>query len=673
MFFAQYSIADCGYVCIAALLTHFNQHAQVHTVKAFVGTTERGLTISQLNAALRKVGAETTAIAFDSSRAECYPCPGVVLLRNGHYLALLRRSGDMFSVHDPLVGERLLGVKHFELDSLAYGIEVKDIAKSNLPPSKSADAFLKSVKNQLKTRLGIQVLLLGAIAQSLVLVLPLLTQKAVDTLLPVQPQSDFSLAAIAFVLIALIGNWASVISGVGNRIVSNRSSLAVGSTVFDQLAAKDTDWFQSRPPSYAQSQYRALTSIQQYYGELPSQAISMVLFASVGMIAVIFLSPWLMVPSIVGILISAGLDRFFRYPQQKNTARMLQETNTLTIFFNDIVSQAPLFSRFGSLKRARARFRRRIRRSSEIQLGMTKLNGIRSAIGSLFSTLENLIFVCIASYFVKTENYSLGTFVAAGLYKDQLATALSMLFRAQQQYALLQPQRQQMAELLSVETADPSSELKVVEGRLAVRGVAFRYGSLDPWVLQGVTLDLEPGRFMLVNGPSGSGKSTLLKLICGAAQPTRGSIYIDGKPVQRFMNGVGAVLQTDRLITDTIRENILMFRRSPSVVEIDAEIWKVLELVGLSDFVQSLPMGLNTGVGENMTGLSGGQRQKVLLARALLFSPKILILDEATSSLDVESEAAFFSKTRALGISLIVSSHRPEVWRLADTSFSLRG
>jgi ATP-binding cassette subfamily B protein RaxB len=671
LFFAQYSIADCGYVCIAALLTHFKQQAEVHTVKAFVGTTERGLTLSQLNAALRKVGADTTAIAFDPSRSECFPCPGVVLLRNGHYLALLSRSGDVFSVHDPLVGERLLGVKHFEFDSPAFGIEVRGISKSNLPNTNSPDTFLKSVKNQIKTRLGIQVLLLGAIAQSLVLILPLLTQRAVDSLLPAQPQSDFSMAALAFVLIALIGNWASVVSGVGNRIVSNRSSLSVGSTVFDQLATKGTDWFQSRPASYAQSQYRALTSIQQYYGELPSQAISMVLFAIVGIIAVIYLSPWLMLPSIVGILISAGLDRAFRYPQQRNTASMLQETNTLTIFFNDVVSQVPLFVRFGSLKRARARYRRRIRRSSEIQLGMTRLNGIRSAIGSLFSTLENLIFVCLASYFVKTENYSLGTFVAAGLYKDQLATALSMLFRARQQYALLQPQRQQMAELLSVEAPRPAPELKVTEGRLTVREVDFRYGSLDPWVLRGVTLDIEQGSFMLVNGPSGSGKSTLLKLICGAAEPTSGSICIDGKPVQRFMNGLGAVLQTDRLITDTVRENILMFRRRNSGSEVDTDIWNVLELVGLADFVQSLPMGLNTGIGENMTGLSGGQRQKILLARALLFSPKILVLDEATSSLDVESEATFFSKTRDLGMTLVVSSHRPEVWRLADSSFNL--
>jgi ABC-type bacteriocin/lantibiotic exporter with double-glycine peptidase domain len=137
------------------------------------------------------------------------------------------------------------------------------------------------------------------------------------------------------------------------------------------------------------------------------------------------------------------------------------------------------------------------------------------------------------------------------------------------------------------------------------------------------------------------------------------------------MNGLGAVLQTDRLITDTVRENILMFRRRNSGSEVDTDIWNVLELVGLADFVQSLPMGLNTGIGENMTGLSGGQRQKILLARALLFSPKILVLDEATSSLDVESEATFFSKTRDLGMTLVVSSHRPEVWRLADSSFNL--
>jgi ABC-type bacteriocin/lantibiotic exporter with double-glycine peptidase domain len=128
------------------------------------------------------------------------------------------------------------------------------------------------------------------------------------------------------------------------------------------------------------------------------------------------------------------------------------------------------------------------------------------------------------------------------------------------------------------------------------------------------------------------------------------------------MEGFAAVLQGDRLITGTIRENIALFRKDASGEMIDA----ALRTAEIHDWVSTLPMGLNTMVAESMTGLSGGQKQRLLIARAALRRSRVILLDEATASLEVEIEARILSNLRATGAGLIIIAHRPEVWAFAD-------
>lgn len=190
---------------------------------------------------------------------------------------------------------------------------------------------------------------------------------------------------------------------------------------------------------------------------------------------------------------------------------------------------------------------------------------------------------------------------------------------------------------------------------------------MDPWVLKDVNLDVVPGECVLLKGVSGAGKTTLIRLLCGNALPERGEVSIDTWPPTSALSSIAAVLQTDRLITGSIRDNVSFFR----TVSSDEDLFNALKLVGLEAFVRALPMQLDTPVGEMLTGLSGGQKQRLLLARAALKSPKLLVLDEATSSLDVEGEALILAGLKKLGMTLIISSHRPEVWRYADKIYEL--
>lgn len=668
---SQHSIADCGYACIATLLKHFKVPSPVHTVKAFVGSTERGLSIAQLHTAFQKVGAASTAIAFDRQRASAYPCPGVVLLKRGHYVVLTKRRGNKFKVFDPAIGWLTLHVKHFELDEVALGIEVTGVAKRVLPLESSVSPFWSIALSQAFTRLGARVLLLGLIAQAMMLAIPLLTQQSVDAVLPGKVLSGLSMMAVAFVLISVIGHISSLVASIGNRIISKRLALALVGNIFDRLANKNIDWFQARSTGYAYTQYQAITSLQQFYGEITYRVLSTLLMGTVGIAAMFYISPWLIIPGLVSMVLNSLLDWAYRAPLQSNSAKTIQVQTEQRAFFYDVMSQLPMLLRLGSLWRGRARLRRRVREAADTQLSNARLNASRSAISGVLSTVEKLVFVCLAGYFVKTENYSLGVFVAAGLYKDQFANALSALFQLWQQHALLEPQREQLAELMAETPLTKHDTGEVMAGNLDIEKVSFRYGTLDGFVLKNASLHVRAGECIVLKGPSGAGKTTIVKLICGASAPNEGRVMIDGKQVAPGIRGLGAVLQTDRLITDTIRENVLLFR-SGIQSNHDDDVYSALKLVGLEDFVRGLPMQLNTGIGEGMTGLSSGQRQRIILARALIGNPKMLVFDEATSSLDVEGEAALLARLRLLGVTLILCSHRPEVWKFADRVFDMR-
>jgi len=179
-------------------------------------------------------------------------------------------------------------------------------------------------------------------------------------------------------------------------------------------------------------------------------------------------------------------------------------------------------------------------------------------------------------------------------------------------------------------------------GAIELRGLGFRYGGAEaPAILDGITLSVEPGENVAIVGRSGSGKTTLMKLLAGLLEPTDGAILYDGLELRTLdyrslRRQVGFVLQESYLFDGTIAENI-SFGDSP--LDMERIVWAA-RAANAHEFVHRLPLGYDTRVGETGMRLSGGQQQRIAIARALYHRPPILLFDEATSSLDTESERA---------------------------------
>jgi ABC-type bacteriocin/lantibiotic exporter with double-glycine peptidase domain len=219
----------------------------------------------------------------------------------------------------------------------------------------------------------------------------------------------------------------------------------------------------------------------------------------------------------------------------------------------------------------------------------------------------------------------------------------------------------------AIESSEEQKSPGELSGALELSRVTFRYLPSGPPVLDDVTIRLARGEYVAIVGPSGSGKSTLFRLLLGFEQPESGAIFFDGKAVDTLdISGVrrqiGVVLQNSRLMTGSIYENIC-----GGAIQLPmSEVWEAARLAGLDADIQAMPMGMHTAISEGVSTLSGGQRQRLMIARALIRRPRILLFDEATSALDNQTQSIVSASLARLNVTRIIIAHRLSTIQHAD-------
>jgi NHLM bacteriocin system ABC transporter ATP-binding protein len=283
-----------------------------------------------------------------------------------------------------------------------------------------------------------------------------------------------------------------------------------------------------------------------------------------------------------------------------------------------------------------------------------------------FASLSTLLFFALAVE--RGEHMPAATFLAASAAFGQFQASLlslGLLFSSTQTIRMLFERARPILEAVpEVEAgqADPGE----ISGQIELSHISYRYHEDSPLVLDDISMAIEPGAFVAIVGPSGSGKSTLLRLLLKFEIPLSGAIYYDGQDlaglnVDAVRRQVGVVLQNGKLMPGTIYSNIVGALPLPLETA-----WEAARMAGLGEYIASLPMGMQTVVSEGGSTFSGGQRQRLMIARAIVARPRILLFDEATSALDSETQAVVSKNLESMQSTRIVIAHRLSTIAQAD-------
>jgi len=316
-----------------------------------------------------------------------------------------------------------------------------------------------------------------------------------------------------------------------------------------------------------------------------------------------------------------------------------------------------------------------------------KRRGIRlEVIGALFgasswTSFQIVMLVCLmfTSILAFKKEISIGDVVMFQSFFAMIVGAVNLILNSYPDLARGFESIRSIGEILEspdVERNEGKFRVSSLEGHFVFENVSYTYDHSDRPAVAGISLDIRPGESVAFVGESGSGKSTLMNLVIGFRKPTAGRIMIDGKNItdldlRTYRHFLAVVPQTTLLFSGSVRENIVYGLNGID----DKKIQEILDAANASEFVSKLPFGLETTLGEHGARLSGGQKQRIAIARALIRDPRVIVLDEATSSLDVVSESLIQEAVRRLieGRTTFIVAHRLSTIRDADRIVVMKG
>lgn len=526
----------------------------------------------------------------------------------------------------------------------------KPASDDEVGDARRAFGFRWFVPELLKHRAIWRDVLLASLAiQLMALATPLFTQVVIDKVVvhhTINTLIVIGVAMAVFMIFSAIMSWVRqyLILHTGNRI-----DAVLGSKVFEHLVKLPLRYYEHRPTGVVVARVLGVEQIREFlasaavtlildcpflliflgimfYYSVPLTLVSLAILGLIGVVSMV-VAPMLRDRLNQQFLLGARNQAFLtEYISGMETLKSLQMEPQLKNRFGDLLATY-----------MDAGFKTR-------QLGNTY-----STVANLLEQLMTLAILCYGAYLVMNNaQFTIGMLVAFQMFAGRLSQPVLRLVGLWQQFQQANISVQRLGDLMNA-PAEPYTAVPQREGggagQIEVRAVAFRYGEQLPFLYQNFNLTVRAGQCVALMGPSGCGKSTLAKLLQGFYWPSNGQILIDGRDTRHLSANelrqhFGVVPQETMLFSGSIYENLAV-ANPQSTFE---QIVQACRMAEIHEAIEKLPQGYQTPVGERGVGLSGGQKQRIAIARALLKRPKVLIFDEAVSSLDQQT-AEQFSKT----------------------------
>ena len=504
------------------------------------------------------------------------------------------------------------------------------------------------------------------------LLIPRLTKALTGPVLSSGSGSALIGLAICLVCVSLSVQLFSSVSAMVSSRLEAKTSLGVQASMMMRLMSLPASFFRQYSPGELKS--RSM-SVNQLCSMLMSMVMTTGLTSLTSLLYVtqIFrFAPKLVIPSLLIVLVTVGFSVVTTFVQIGINRKKMEHAARESGMSYSMISGIQKIKLSGAEKRSFAKWLNLYAEGAELTYNTPMFLRANAAIStgiSLFSTI-------ILYYLAVKSGLNPSTYFAFTAAYGSLMGAFTALAGTAMSAAQIQPILEMAEPFLKTvpETQENKEIVTNINGGLELSHVSFRYDDDSPYILNDLSLKIKPGEYVAIVGRTGCGKSTLMRLLLGFEKPEKGAIYYDGKDIESLDLGslrrkIGTVMQQSGLFQGDIYSNIVLTAPSLSV----DEAWDAAEKAGIADDIRSMPMGMYTLVSEGGGGISGGQKQRLMIARAIAPKPKLLFFDEATSALDNKTQKQVSEALDAMGCTRVVIAHRLSTIRHCDRILVLDG
>ncbi len=667
-FYFQNENSDCALTCIRMLACYYGKEGLLENVLDKLSSKKNEWAVSDIVSVLRSLGIMPRAVSLNIDELNCLSLPCILHWNMNHFVVLVKRKRNKYVVHDPDKGIQVLSLQKISESFTGVGIEVYNDGsifyqqRKDKKRNKTIYNYILSVFF-LGKKIFFYLFILIFLAELINITIPQITQLVIDNVIV---NDDYQLLVTAVIFYLFLNAVSIGILATRDWLIiwlNANISVQWATNAYNRLISLRMKYFSSRSVGDILSRVNSLEYIRNV---VISQLTKVLLdfFMAIGaFIIMCSYSPVLTFVVFFSSLLYFLLKVFYfsslkylnlgairvKARQQSALIESIKYNQTIKLYFQEYTTAGI--------------YENSLIEGINIKTKMDLLNIVLSSSSNLLSAVKNISILYFGGLFVINSSFTIGMLVAFIAYSEQFSRRVTNMIDFFIQLGVI---RIHISRVSDISDADYEKIPFTLSGRdthgavgIECVNLSMKYHGREVNVLTDVNLKIYPGETVLLRGKSGGGKTSLLYAILGLVELSGGHIiFTDGdknNKIEDIRSVSGTVLQGDILLNGTIIYNITFNDSTPS-----PELLELTKKIGIHDIIEMLPMGYFTPVNDAGNILSAGQKQKILLARALFRKPKLLILDEATSNLDAESEYEINQVILSLDCTKIIVSHKDD-------------